>query len=90
MATFRLRKDTGVPFPPLDVFKDTGYLAFEQLATLRHRGAFSTVSYTFTTCCQLTQNLRSIFPDIAESDNLLRDWYQVSPQARAIIVKHPC
>jgi hypothetical protein len=68
----------GVPFPPLDVFRETGYLAFEQLASLRHRGAFSTVSYTFSTCCQLTQHLRSVYPDIDESEDLLREWYQVS------------
>ena len=62
-----------MPFPPLEVFRETGFLAFEQLASLRHRGAFSTVSYTFTTCCQLTQNLKSVFP---KSDDLLWQWYQ--------------
>ncbi|GAB1320463.1 hypothetical protein MFIFM68171_10673 [Madurella fahalii] len=76
ICTLRLKKAPGVPFPPLDVFRDTGYLTFEQLSNLRHRGAFSTVSYTFTNCCQLTQNLRAIFPDIAKSENLLREWYQ--------------
>ncbi|KAK3996097.1 thyroid adenoma-associated protein [Cladorrhinum sp. PSN332] len=76
MGTLRLKIFPGVPFPPLDVFRDTGFLTFEQLASLRHRGAFSTVSHTFTTCCQLTQNLRTIFPDGDESENLLREWYQ--------------
>ena len=28
-----------------------GYQAFKQLAELRHRGAFSTVSHTFAACC---------------------------------------
>ncbi|KAI9843613.1 MAG: hypothetical protein M1837_006195 [Sclerophora amabilis] len=32
--------------------KDIGNLSFKQLAELRHRGAFSTVSQTFATCCQ--------------------------------------
>jgi hypothetical protein len=59
------------------MFKDIGTLTFEQLSNLRHRGAFSTVSYTFTTCCQLTQSLGHAFPDSPDSNNLLRDWYKV-------------
>lgn len=73
----RTKKAPGVPFPPLDVFRETGYLTFEQLASLRHRGAFSTVSYTFMNCCQLTQNLRNIYSELDKSENLLREWYQV-------------
>ncbi|KAL2201234.1 putative death-receptor fusion protein-domain-containing protein [Corynascus similis CBS 632.67] len=76
VGTIRLRSVTGAPCPPLDVFRETGYLTFEQLASLRHRGAFSTVSYTFTTCCQLTQQLKEVYSEIDESENLLRDWYQ--------------
>ncbi|KAK0736952.1 putative death-receptor fusion protein-domain-containing protein [Apiosordaria backusii] len=76
MGTLRLKVVAGVPFPPLEVFKKTGYLTFEQLASLRHRGAFSTVSYTFTNCCQLTQNLKIVFPDADESETLLREWYK--------------
>ncbi|KAK5664241.1 hypothetical protein OQA88_458 [Cercophora sp. LCS_1] len=76
MATLRLEPSPGVPFPPLTVFRDVGYLTFEQLAALRHRGAFSTVSLTFTTCCQLTQRLQSVYADISGADNLLREWYQ--------------
>ncbi|KAK4189594.1 thyroid adenoma-associated protein [Podospora australis] len=75
VGTLRLKAVPGVPFPPLDVFKQTGYLTFEQLANLRHRGAFSTVSYTFTNCCQLTQNLKNVFPGTEEAERLLRDWY---------------
>ncbi|RDL34396.1 uncharacterized protein BP5553_07524 [Venustampulla echinocandica] len=37
-------------------FAQIGNLAFKQLSTLRHRGAFSTVSLTFSYCCQLTQH----------------------------------
>ncbi len=33
--------------------KRIGDLAFTQLAELRHRGAFSTVSQTFADCCTL-------------------------------------
>lgn len=80
MGTLRLKAVAGVPFPPLEVFKKTGYLTFEQLAQLRHRGAFSTVSYTFTNCCQLTQNLKTVYPNADEEADLLRDWYKVSNQ----------
>ncbi|KAL1839076.1 hypothetical protein VTJ49DRAFT_1877 [Mycothermus thermophilus] len=76
VATLRQKKASGVPYPPLDVFRETGYLAFEQLATLRHRGAFSTVSYTFTTCCQLTQQLADVYADTEDAEELLREWYQ--------------
>ncbi|KAL2271601.1 hypothetical protein VTJ83DRAFT_972 [Remersonia thermophila] len=76
VATFRQKKASGVPYPPLDVFRETGYLAFQQLSTLRHRGAFSTVSYTFTTCCQLTQQLADVYADTESAEELLREWYQ--------------
>jgi hypothetical protein len=76
VGTLRLEAGHGAPFPPLDVFRDAGYLTFEQLASLRHRGAFSTVSLTFSTCCQLTQRLPPVYADINGSENLLRDWYQ--------------
>lgn len=33
-------------------FENVGRVSFTQLAELRHRGAFSTVSTTFATCCQ--------------------------------------
>jgi len=79
VGTLRLEAVAGVPFPPLDAFRDAGYLTFEQLASLRHRGAFSTVSLTFATCCQLTQRLPHVYADISGSENLLREWYQVRP-----------
>lgn len=43
-----------------EVFTGIGNLTFEQLSSLRHRGAFSTVSLTFARCCQLTQNQISV------------------------------
>lgn len=82
VATLRVEAGPGVPFPPLAVFRDVGDLTFEQLAALRHRGAFSTVSLTFTTCCQLTQRLKCVYSDISGSESLLREWYQVSDWAR--------
>lgn len=68
--------------PPLDVFNAIGALTFDELANLRHRGAFTTVSSTFTACCQVTQVLRSVFPDLPESENHLRRWYEVSDHWR--------
>jgi hypothetical protein len=61
---------------PVDLVLSIGELTFDQLSTLRHRGAFSTVSLTFTRCCQITQvegTLRSSL------DSHLLDWYQVFP-----------
>jgi hypothetical protein len=76
VGNLKRKPGKGLPFPALDVFKDAGNLTFEQLSTLRHRGAFSTVAYTFTTCCQLTQVLGQAFPDSPQSENLLRQWYE--------------
>ncbi|KAH8890911.1 hypothetical protein GQ53DRAFT_841869 [Thozetella sp. PMI_491] len=66
----------GTILPTFDLFRDVGNLTFKQLSTLRHRGAFSTVSLTFATCCQLTNNVKRAFPDIPNSGNLLREWYK--------------
>lgn len=51
-----------------------GDLAFSQLSTLRHRGAFSSVSLNFTCCCQNARNPH-IAPVKAEQ-SLLEDWYK--------------
>jgi len=64
----------GAPVLPPKVFSGVGNLSFEQLSTLRHRGAFSTVSLTFARCCQLTQYSTS--KDIPYQE-LLEQWYQV-------------
>lgn len=52
-----------------ELFKKVGNLTFEQLSSLRHRGAFSTVSLTFARCCQLSQ--------CHASSELLEIWYKV-------------
>ena len=49
-----------------------GGLAFEQLAQLRHRGAFSTVSQTFAACCA-----RCLEADDQSIKDLPKRWYQV-------------
>ncbi|KAJ5720693.1 uncharacterized protein N7483_008627 [Penicillium malachiteum] len=52
-------------------FENVGRLSFTQLAELRHRGAFSTVSTTFATCCQRCSTSQD--PSIQQ---LPVDWYQ--------------
>jgi len=53
-------------------FKALGDLAFTQLAELRHRGAFSTVSQTFAACC-----VRCTGSKTATVEALPRIWYRV-------------
>lgn len=58
-------------------FEAVGKTSFAQLAELRHRGAFSTVSQTFATCCQRCSSSKD--PAIQELPKL---WYQ---EAKATI-----
>ncbi|KAF7182913.1 hypothetical protein CNMCM7691_002657 [Aspergillus felis] len=60
-----------------DDYEKIGMSSFTQLAELRHRGAFSTVSQTFATCCQRCG--QSNDPAISA---LPQRWYQ---EARKII-----
>ncbi|RDW59572.1 hypothetical protein BP6252_12659 [Coleophoma cylindrospora] len=63
----------GSPILPAGLFADIGNLTFNQLASLRHRGAFSTVSLTFSRCCQLALHQSQ---EEKEAINLLEQWYQ--------------
>lgn len=54
-------------------YERVGTLSFIQLAELRHRGAFSTVAQTFTTCCQRCGESKD--PSIS---SLPEAWYEVS------------
>jgi len=56
----------------VDDFDALSWLSFEQLAELRHRGAFSTVAQTFAACC--ARCLAEKDPEIVE---LPEQWYQV-------------
>ena len=58
---------------PFELFAELGNLTFEQLSTLRHRGAFSTVALTFTQCCRATQNEAILQHGTSD---LLTTWYQ--------------
>lgn len=64
----------GSLLPPREVFRAAGNLAFSQLSTLRHRGAFSSVSLTFTCCCQNAQN--PAVASSADDRSLLEVWYE--------------
>lgn len=82
-------KDCGKPsalYPPLDVFSGIGSLTFTQLSTLRHRGAFATVTSTFATCCQMTLSVADAFPDISKAENYLQRWYEASTSAPTLVV----
>jgi len=61
----------GVDGLALADFEKVGQTSFTQLAELRHRGAFSTVSNTFATCCSRCSKTSE--PSIQE---LPRKWYQ--------------
>ena len=57
-----------------DDYQSIGELVFEQLAELRHRGAFSTVSQTFAAWCIACRRLPGF-------ECLLFPFYQVSYSA---------
>lgn len=69
----KLMHTDGAPLLPFDIFRDAGQLTFQQLTTLRHRGAFSTVSLTFAKCCRLAQDI-SVENPVGLA--LLHEWYQ--------------
>lgn len=71
----KLTWQDGSAIIPLEIFKSIGELTFEQLSSLRHRGAFSTVALTFARCCQLTQTKQA--SDRLLGSDLLERWYQV-------------
>ncbi|TWU76774.1 hypothetical protein ED733_004991 [Metarhizium rileyi] len=58
ILTTRNRPREGLIAPTDEVFERIGSLTFTQLASLRHRGAFTTVSATFATCCQQTKHMK--------------------------------
>ncbi|KAL7821559.1 putative death-receptor fusion protein domain-containing protein [Trichoderma aethiopicum] len=70
--SMRNRSREGLITPSREAFKTIGNLAFEQLANLRHRGAFTTVAATFATCCQLTKHL----DPVEGGESLLDVWYK--------------
>ncbi|KAI9888322.1 MAG: hypothetical protein M1814_000575 [Vezdaea aestivalis] len=53
------------------ILKTAGQMSFDQLSSLRHRGAFTTVSATFETSCWLCKQLNT-----PETLSLLGTWYE--------------
>lgn len=74
VGNLRFERIAGYLLPSPEVFRNIGNLAFTQLSRLRHRGAFSSVSLTFTCCCQHSQSTAVAIS--AENQSLLGKWYQ--------------
>ncbi|KAI0603419.1 putative death-receptor fusion protein-domain-containing protein [Biscogniauxia sp. FL1348] len=69
----RSAREDGFLTPSRQNFEVLGRLTFNQLSNLRHRGAFTTVSQTFASCCQLVKH----FPTQSKDDvSLLDEWYE--------------
>ncbi|KAI1492500.1 putative death-receptor fusion protein-domain-containing protein [Biscogniauxia mediterranea] len=69
----RSRREDGFLTPSRQNFEVIGRLTFNELSNLRHRGAFTTVSQTFASCCQLAKH----FPTQSKDDgSLLDEWYE--------------
>ena len=63
--------------PTIELFEAMGYLAFEQILTIRHRGALTKVSTTFAASCQLSTALDGVLENRADEETLLGWWYKV-------------
>lgn len=74
VGNLRFDRATGHLLPSPEMVRGAGNLAFTQLSRLRHRGAFSSVSLTFTCCCQHSQS--HAVEVSAENQSLLGKWYQ--------------
>ncbi|XWW97598.1 hypothetical protein V2A60_005582 [Cordyceps javanica] len=71
ILAIRNKSRKGAVTPSNDVYLGIGRLTFEQLSSLRHRGAFTNVSATFSACCQQSKHLEQ-----AEGDeDVLLTWY---------------
>lgn len=74
VGNLKFGRTEGYLLPTPEVFSKAGNLAFTQLSTLRHRGAFSSVSLNFTCCCQHAQDPR--VASSADDKSLLGSWYK--------------
>lgn len=77
ILAIRNKSRKGLVTPSKEVYLGIGRLTFVQLSNLRHRGAFTNVSATFTACCQQSKHL-----DTAEGDeDILLTWYNGAMEA---------
>lgn len=66
--------------PDNDLYSAIGDICMDQLVSLRHRGAFSTVAQTFSLCCEKVRSASE--PTLHE---LIHKWYKVSSYRRNTI-----
>ncbi|KAM5351554.1 hypothetical protein ACJ41O_004277 [Fusarium nematophilum] len=71
----------GKIYPSREIYERIGNLSFTQLASLRHRGAFTTVALTFSTCCQFVQHLGHGSETADKGPALLELWYNGTLEA---------
>ncbi|KAJ6780490.1 hypothetical protein PWT90_02966 [Aphanocladium album] len=71
IMAIRNKSSKGAVIPSKDVYLGIGRLTFEQLSNLRHRGAFTNVSATFSACCQQSKHLEQSEGD----EDILLTWY---------------
>ncbi|EKJ75089.1 hypothetical protein NXS19_011936 [Fusarium pseudograminearum] len=81
IMSIKQRSRQGRICPSREAYERIGNLSFTQLATLRHRGAFTTVALTFSTCCQLVKHLSQGEDDAASGTTLLEKWYSGTLEA---------
>ncbi|KAI1483913.1 putative death-receptor fusion protein-domain-containing protein [Daldinia eschscholtzii] len=73
IASNASHQSPGLLAPSRANFEAIGMLTFDELSNLRHRGAFTTVSQTFTSCCQLVK----WFPHSSDDKpGFLDQWYE--------------
>lgn len=71
ILAIRNKSRKGAVVPSKEVYLGIGRLTFEQLSSLRHRGAFTNVSATFSACCQQSKHLEQADGD----EDVLLTWY---------------
>ncbi|KIW73054.1 hypothetical protein PV04_01201 [Phialophora macrospora] len=59
--------------PSRELFHAIGNLCLDQLISLRHRGAFSTVAQTFSQCCEKIRSSAD-----SRVHGLIQDWYKAA------------
>ncbi|KAK7414512.1 hypothetical protein QQX98_006623 [Neonectria punicea] len=74
ILSIKQKAGSGKIHPSRAVYERIGNLSFTQLSNLRHRGAFTTVALTFSTCCQFVKHLDQ-GTEGQQGPTLLEQWY---------------
>ncbi|KAK7425361.1 hypothetical protein QQZ08_008147 [Neonectria magnoliae] len=74
ILSIKQKTGPGKIHPSREVYERIGNLSFTQLSNLRHRGAFTTVALTFSTCCQFVKHLDQ-GTEGQHGPTLLEQWY---------------